>query len=472
MFRLSRDPIQLPQLSADAAGGFASFEGKVRDHADGRAVRSLEYEAFDDMAEREGGRLVQEAIDRFGLLAAECVHRVGHLQIGETAVAITVAAPHRREAFAACEFIVDELKKRVPIWKKEHYAEGESEWVGTQPVASADLYRRQTILKEVGEEGQARLGQSRVLVVGAGGLGCPALMYLAAAGVGTVGICDRDSVDPTNLHRQILFGAPDIHKPKAAAAAATLSRLYPNIRFPVHPERIDASNARELLAGYDLVLDCTDSFHAKFLLNDQCVQLGKTLILASIHQFEGQIQATVPGEGPCLRCLYPEAPTEGCVGTCAESGVLGVTAGLLGVMQATEAIKNLLGMESPLFDQTLLVDLKDWTTLRIRRNRNAECPACGNGTMEKPLEIDWTQARSMENVVWLDIREPFEVLVNKGPKDIDWVRFPMSKYTGEAPEGVLMVVCAHGARSARMAADLRQRGREAYSVAGGMALAR
>lgn len=469
MFSLSRDPILPPKIEADSAGGFVTFEGKVRDHADGRPVLRLEYEAFDEMAQKEGEALLREAIDRFGLKDAACIHRVGRLKIGESAVAISVAAAHRREAFAACEFIIDELKKRVPIWKKEHYADGESEWVGLQPPQQTDFFHRQIILKEVGEGGQQKLQQARILVVGAGGLGCPALLYLAAAGVGTLGICDGDNVASSNLHRQVLFGIPDLHKPKAQTAAATLSRLYPHLAFPIHPERISSFNAEPILGAYDLVLDCTDSFQAKFLLNDACVRLGKTLVQASIHQFEGQIQVIRPGVSACLRCIYPEAPTDGCVGTCAESGVLGVTAGLFGTMQAAEALKNLLGIDSPLQSDSLLVDLKDWSAIKLRRSRNPECPACGTGTMETPLEIDWAQARAMENVVWLDIREPFEVMINKGPKDIPWIRFPMSKFRGDAPEGTLLVVCAHGARSARMTAVLRDQGRQAFSVAGGMA---
>ena len=468
MFSLSREPIVLPTLQASRAGGFVSFEGKVRDHAEGRSVLSLEYEAFDEMALLEGESLLRDATERFGLHAARCIHRVGHLQIGETAVAITVAAAHRREAFAACEFIIDELKKRVPIWKKEHYADGASDWVGIQPQGSSDLYKRQTLLPEVGTNGQAALSTAKILVVGAGGLGCSALLYLAAAGVGTLGICDGDSVDPSNLHRQVLFGIPDLHKGKATTASATLSRMYPYLAFRVHSDRISSANAEDILTEYDLVLDCTDNFQAKFLLNDTCVRLAKPLVQASIHQWEGQIQMIVPG-GPCLRCLYPVAPTDGCVGTCAEAGVLGVTAGLFSIMQAAEALKYLLSVPSPLIEETLLVDLKDWSTMKVRRTREPGCPACGAGTMEQPLEIDWAQARAMDDAVWIDIREPFEVLIDKGPKDIPWVRMPMSKFKGEAPEGVLIVVCAHGSRSARMTEYLRERGREAYSLAGGMA---
>lgn len=468
MFALSNEPISATSLDAPSAGGFVTFEGKVRDHAEGNAVRSLEYEAFDEMAVKEGCKLLEEARERYSLLAVQCVHRTGHLAIGETAVVIGVAAAHRREAFAACEFIIDELKKRVPIWKKEHYESGSSDWIGLNPPTPSDLFKRQTILAEVGEAGQAKLAESRVLVVGAGGLGSAALMYLAAAGVGMLGICDGDAVDASNLHRQVLFGMPDIHKPKAETATATLSRMYPHIRFRAHPERATSQNVKELVESYDIVLDCTDNFYTKFLLNDHCIRSAVPLVLASIHQFEGQVELILPG-GPCLRCLYPVAPTDGCVGTCAEAGVLGVTAGLLSIMQATEALKYLLGLETPLADHNLLVDLKDWSLLKIRRTRDPGCPSCGTGTMEHPLEIDWTQAKQMEGAVWIDIREPFEVLIHKGPKDIDWVRMPMSKFNGEAPEGVLLVVCAHGARSAKMTAYLRERGREAYSVAGGMA---
>jgi adenylyltransferase/sulfurtransferase len=468
-FELAHDSITTPALNTTEAGGFVDFVGRVRRSSNGREVVALEYDAYPELAIKEGQTLLEEAQRRFGLLDAACVHRLGRVEVGEPAVAITVASPHRREAFAACEFIIDELKKRVPIWKKEHFADGASGWVGLNPPPAADLYRRQTVLPEVGKEGQQRLADSRLLVVGAGGLGCPALLYLAAAGVGCLGICDGDTVEATNLHRQVLFGNPEIGRPKAATASATLSRMYPHLQIITHPERLSASNADSIISGYDLVLDCTDSFQAKFLLNDRCISLGRPLIQASIHQFEGQIQVIVPGLSSCLRCLFPLAPHEGCVGTCAESGVIGFTAGLFGTMQAAEAVKLLLGMGRPLTEETLLVDLRDWSMVRVQRERNPGCPACGSGTMERPLEIDWQTARTLENAQWIDVREPDEVADDPGPEEIAWLRLPLSRFSADIPVGVVVVACAHGVRSARVADQLRKTGRQAYSLAGGIA---
>jgi len=465
-FSLSREPILAPVLSAADAGGFVDFVGRVRNSNEGKAVVGLEYEAYDELALSEGRALLEEAVRRFGLMDAACVHRLGPLKIGDAAVAISVAAPHRRQAFAACEYVIDQLKQRVPIWKKEHYAEGPSDWVGISPTPS-DLYRRQITLPEVGCAGQERLGSSKVLVVGAGGLGCPALLYLAAAGVGQVGICDGDKVDCSNLHREILFGLPEVGQAKAITASATLSRMYPHVKVVAHPVRLTHENADEILGGYNLVLDCTEGLRPKFLLNDRCVGLGIPFVQASIHQFEGQIQVVIPALTSCLRCLFPSPPTDGCVGNCAESGVLGFTAGLFGTMQAAEAVKLLLGIGRPLTEETLLVDLRDWSTIKVRRERDPGCPACGSGNMERPLEVEWREALAL-NANWIDVREPVEVAAEPGPTSVDWIRKPLSTFDGGLPAGTLVIACAHGVRSAGVAAMLRQQGREAYSLAGGI----
>ena len=243
-------------LCDPAAGGYASFEGWVRDHNDGRRVRRLEYEAFEALAIKEGSRIVQQAIEKFGVSRAACVHRVGDLAVGELAVWVGVSAAHRQEAFAACRYIIDEVKHRVPIWKKEHYEDGDSGWVNCERCAEVAVdhvhdggmphahdehqdtattgfahdYSRQVALPEVGQAGQQRIRNASVLVIGAGGLGVPALQYLAAAGVGRIGILDGDVVEASNLHRQPLYGVADIGRPKAVAAADRLRSLNRDVR--------------------------------------------------------------------------------------------------------------------------------------------------------------------------------------------------------------------------------------------------
>lgn len=467
MFRLTNEPITPPEFDEQSAGGFVSFEGKVRSHNEGRSVIRLEYEAFGPLAETEGSKLLEEATKMFGLLRAETIHRTGMLELGETAVWIGVAAPHRKEAFNACEYIIDELKKRVPIWKKEHYAEGDSGWIGiTEQNAVTERYRRQVNVPEMGEEGQRRLADARVLVVGAGGLGCAALPYLAAAGVGTIGVCDGDAVEESNLHRQILYGPADQGYGKARVATAALRRMNPSIKVCEHSERLSSSNVADLVRDYDLIIDGTDNFATKFLLNDACCAAGKPLIVASLHRFEGQLCVVVPGSnGGCLRCMWPEAPYDGCVGTCAEDGILGVVPGAFGVLQANEAIKLIIGMPSPLTDHLLLFDLRDYTTLQVSRTRRDSCPGCEGRQAENSIDLDWRTAQEL-NLAGIDIREPWE-----GPTPVHLRSVPMDSVRSElTPEMRVILVCQRGQRSSALARELRAEGySQVYSLLGGVA---
>lgn len=488
MFVLTRQPIVPPPLAAAGAGGFVSFDGKVRNEHQGRPVVALEYEAFDELAGAEGDRLLAEATARYGLLAAQCIHRVGRLAVGESAVWIGVAAPHRREAFEACEWLLDQLKRRVPIWKKEHFADGDSGWIGSDvtpgeaPVTAENYYGRQTCLREVGAAGQAKLAAARVLVVGAGGLGCAAIPYLAAAGVGTLGICDFDRVEASNLHRQVLYGARDVGRPKAALAARFAQRLNPLIAVRAHPERLTAANAAGLLGDYDLVLDCTDNFATKFLLNDTAVALAKPLVQASVYQLEGQLHVYAPAAaGGCLRCVWPETPPEGCVGTCAEAGVLGVVPGVFGALQAAEALKFLLGWGTLLSDGLLLLDLATLTTTRIRRVANPHCPTCGRaaGTPPPPapVELDaWAPGRDLAGWTVVDLREAHEARPEVALGTPAWRHHPLSRlddWLGTLDRGQpCLFVCARGVRSSQLVHRLRREGwTQAYSLAGGAALA-
>ncbi len=361
------------------AGGFVCFEGRVRNEHLGKDVVALEYEAHPEMAIAQGEQLLAEAIERFRLIDAVCVHRVGRLDVGELAVKIDVSAAHRREAFAGCEFIIDELKKRVPIWKKEHYADGNSGWIGIQeqPVTVDSVYDRQMRLPEVGVEGQNRLRQARVLVVGAGGLGCAAIPYLVAAGVGTVGICDGERVHVSNLHRQPMYGPGDIGLLKVDRVAVACGRLSPFVQVNAYPEQLTVENAEGMVKGYDIVIDGTDNFRTKFVLNRTCTSLGKPLIVAGIYKFDGQLLVIVPrGSGGCLRCVWPTEPTDGRIGTCADVGVLGFVPGLFGVQQAAEAIKLILGLPSAATSNVVVQNLLDGTQVLLPRAVSPDCPIC------------------------------------------------------------------------------------------------
>jgi len=497
-------------LGRAAAGGYASFEGWVRDHNDGRQVRHLEYEAYATLAVSEGERIVDEAVARFGVLAAACVHRVGDLALGDLAVWVGVSSVHRAEAFAACRYIIDEVKHRLPIWKKEHYTDGDSGWVNCEacanphaaqasapesshtigvhaghehamaPAAYVPDYSRQTVLPEVGASGQAKLAASSVLVVGAGGLGVPVLQYLAAAGVGRIGIADGDRIDASNLHRQPLYRVVDIGQSKAVVAARELAALNPTARLDVHASAIDADNVDRLVADYDLVVECTDNFRSKFRLNDAVVRHGKPCVSASIYQYEGQLQVYRPrADWPCMRCLWPDAPLDGVVGNCAAAGVLGPVPGALGAMQAMQALRILLDAADDDSPALVVFDLSTLTSRRVRTQRNPDCrhdaesPAPRVNT--RPLELEFetladARARGLELV---DVREAWERDEDSPGSRIEH-HLPLSEFMQGRVQwpgaGRYLIVCAHGVRSLALAERLRELGYdEVYSLRGGLA---
>lgn len=472
MFRIVREPIEAAPLADDRAGGYVTFEGRVRNHNEGQTVQALEYEAYDELAVAEGERILEEARRRFEILDATCIHRAGLLAIGDVAIRVEVSSAHRRAAFDACEYVVDEVKRRVPIWKKEHYVTGASGWINCHTEESradgeAAYYARQMRLPQVGPEGQGRLRAARVLMVGAGGLGSAALPYLAAAGVGTIGIADADVVDLSNLHRQTLYRVADVGRPKAEVAAERLRGLNPYIEVAVYDGRVVAANADELLAGYDVIVDGTDNFSTKFLLNDVAVRLGKPLVQASLYQAEGQMMVVAPG-GPCLRCLWPEAPEDGCVGNCAEVGVLGVVPGVFGALQATEALKLILGIESPARDRLVTYDLLGMTLGSLLRPKNPDCPAC-RGAVAESFEVD--PSSDLSGYRWIDVREDDERAAEPIPlaESRPMSSFDASDLTG----GPFLLVCARGARSARLVREMRAQGRvEFWSLPGGLPTAR
>ncbi len=242
--------------------------------------------------------------------------------------------------------------------------------------AQAARYARHFMLPEVGEAGQAKLLRSRVLLLGAGGLGSPAALYLAAAGVGTLGIVDDDVVDASNLQRQILHSTATVGLKKVDSAARTLTALNPDVTVERHPARLVATNIAEILSGYELVLDGSDNFAVRYLLNDAALAAGIPVVSASIYKFEGQVTVFSPPEGPCYRCLYPEPPPSGAVPSCAEGGVLGVLPGVLGCVQATEAVKLLLGIGRPLVGRLLQYDALEMQFREFAIPRDPRCRGC------------------------------------------------------------------------------------------------
>ena len=502
------------QLFDPTAGGYTSFEGWVRNHNEGLAVRHLEYEAFEPLAIKEGERIVAEAITRFGIEHAACVHRIGDLAIGDMAVWVGVSARHRAEAFAACRYIIDEVKHRVPIWKKEHYENGDSGWVNCERCAAPSVdhaghdhgprltpanaaalastharvgapipdYSRQMALKEVGAAGQAKLRASRVLVIGCGGLGVPVISYLTGAGIGRLSLVDGDRLEPSNLHRQTMYALADVGKLKAELAADRVRALNPDVDVRTYTTRLDALNAPDLITQHDLVIDCTDNFTTKFLLNDYCVQLGKPVVFASVYQYEGQLQIVRPGSA-CLRCVWPEATRDGIVGNCAEAGVLGPVPGIFGGLQAFEAMKLLLDLPGQLNDELLVLDLLTLSTSRVRTKRASSCPehaisrakaAQAAAVAQANLEMTFDTLDQAYDAGFdiVDIREPNELQETPTPTSHSR-NIPMAELLhGQppfAPARKTLLVCASGRRSLAATQELRERGvADIYSLRGGV----
>ena len=262
---------------------------------------------------------------------------------------------------------------------------------GGLSASQRNRYARHLILDGIGEAGQLRLLESSVLIVGAGGLGSPAALYLAAAGVGKIGLVDADVVEVSNLQRQILHNVDRLGRPKAMSAAETLDRINPECDIRVHETRLVSANALQIIEGYDIIIDATDNFPTRYLLNDASIITGKPVVHGSIFRFEGQASVFEPGNGPCYRCLFPEPPPPELAPNCAEAGVLGVLPGIIGSIQATEAIKLLVGYGEPLVGKLLTYDVLDHSMLTLRTARNAECAACGDGR-PAPTLVDYDES--------------------------------------------------------------------------------
>ncbi len=284
-------------------------------------------------------------------------------------------------------------------------------------------YSRHLILPDFGARGQKALKASRALVVGAGGLGSPAAMYLAAAGVGTLGLVDFDVVDLSNLQRQLLHGTPDVGRPKLESAADRLRALNPEVTLRLHPLRLSSENALSLFAQYDLVLDGTDTFATRYLINDACVLSGKPNVSASVFRFEGQLSVFCTRDGPCYRCLYPEPPPPGLSPSCGEGGVLGVVPGVVGTLQATEALKVLAGIGEPLIGRLLTFDALAMSFRQFKVKKDPGCPVCGTAPSLTAL-VDYEQFCGTRAPVKGSVREvtPRWLVDNRGSVQVLDVR--------------------------------------------------
>ncbi|HEY8154969.1 MAG TPA: molybdopterin-synthase adenylyltransferase MoeB [Myxococcota bacterium] len=362
--------------------------------------------------------------------------------------------------------------------------------------AQFDRYRRHLSLPEIGVEGQRRLLDAKVLLIGAGGLGCPLAQYLAAAGVGTLGLVDHDRVDVSNLQRQVLYATSDVGRPKVEVAAERIRAQNPDVRVVMHPVKLTSENALALLADWDVIVDGSDNFPTRYLVNDACVLLGKPNVHGSIFRFDGQASVFDSRTGPCYRCLYPEPPPPGAVPSCAEGGVLGVLPGLVALIQATETLKLLAGIGESLCGRLLQIDALGMEFREFRIQKDPKCPVCGEhptltelidyeGFCGMPTrtessvalrettvsELQAARARG-EELLLLDVREPSEHARAKieGAKlvPLGQLEARLAELEGWQKKRVV-IHCHHGGRSARACALLRGHGFERVeNLAGGI----
>ncbi len=353
-------------------------------------------------------------------------------------------------------------------------------------------YSRHLLLPEVGVEGQRKLKAARVLLVGAGGLGSPAALYLAAAGVGTLGIVDFDRVDVTNLHRQLLHGTHDVGRTKLASAIDRLRAVNPHVVVEPHELRLSAANALDLVGQYDLVVDGTDNFQTRYLVNDACVLTGRPNVYGSIFRFDGQVSVFCTADGPCYRCVYREPPPAGLVPTCSEGGVLGILPGIVGILQATEAIKLILGIGEPLIGRLNLVDSLGARQRSVKIRRDPTCPACGTRELQSLIDYDafcgigtpTAEAPVLEitprelaerldrrdDLLLLDVREPHEHAIARIPGAR---LIPLGTFA-EAIDALdrgrdIVIHCRSGVRSANAVRQLQAAGvTRVWNLAGGI----
>ena len=338
-------------------------------------------------------------------------------------------------------------------------------------------YSRHLVMPEVGPEGQQKLKRASVLVVGAGGLGSPVALYLAAAGVGRIGLVDFDAVDVSNLQRQVLHGTSDVGRPKLASAKERIAGINPFVQIDTHATRLTAENALELIRPYDLVVDGTDNFPTRYLVNDACVLLNKPNVYGSIFRFDGQASVFWAAKGPCYRCLFPEPPPPGSAPNCAEGGVLGILPGIVGTIQATEAIKLILGKGRPLVGRLLLVDALEMTFREMKLEKDPACPVCGHKpTITRLVALDAacdTPGPSAALTVTelkreLDRNPALLLLDVREPREWDLCRLPGAKLIplGDLPSRIdeldravpIVAYCHTGIRSAHAVQLLRQSG--------------
>lgn len=469
---MSRVTVQLPSALREQVGGTAELELDAASVADALHELARRYPRLRRHLFADGGAL-REHVNVF-------------VNSDDTR---TLDGPRTPLADDDVVAIVPSIAGGAPERAAAGSATGEPATGPAQPELSAEelaRYSRQLTLPELGRAGQEKLRRARVLIVGAGGLGSPAALYLGAAGVGTLGLVDFDDVDRTNLHRQVLYGESDVGRSKLDVAAERLAEINPHVHVVKHALRLTSENALDVLRDYDVVIDGSDNFPTRYLVNDACVLLGRPYVYGAILRFEGQASVFGAKGGPCYRCLFREPPPPGLVPSCAEAGVLGVLPGIIGSLQALEAIKLVTGVGEPLVGRLVILDTLGMRWREMRLRRNLECPVCGDEptlhelidyeefcglndnqrTEEAEPEISVRELRERledgrDEVLLLDVRQPHELEI-ANLNDRGAVLIPVSELPDRLDEldreRDIVVFCRSGSRSAMAVRFLRESG--------------
>lgn len=453
MFSISGNELDAQDLRAQLenveSGALVVFEGWVRDINQGRKVESLEYQIYHELALKEGARILKEAQEKFQLHGVSCVHREGHLKLGDIAIWIGAISKHRDDAFKATRYIIDEIKHRLPVWKKEHYEDKNSEWVFCKDHHHHAHFDEDTFYqKQEGLISQEKLKKARVLVVGAGGLGCPVLTSLTQAGVGHIRIVDFDKIDVSNIHRQFLYAPHLASEKKAIIAKKRCEELNPFIKVEASCTHFKEDHLNEI----SLVIDCTDNLHTKYMIHDLCFKKKIPLISASIFKYEGILRTFLPQSSfGCFRCFESQTPRDEFLGNCNDYGVLGASVNALGSLQASEAIQFISKGENTSLKESLYLNLSNFEQIKIKNKAKENCSTCQGRITRLDMSFVITKEQVGDGVL-VDIRELSDdevfLFKNKNEK--------------------VVLSCHRGNRSHHLVSELRRQGfSHFYSLQGG-----
>ena len=473
MFSISDQPIKPFGLGDSRAGGVAIFEGLVRNHNENKPVDGLEYEAYTELAEIEGNKIIEEAKQRFDIRDIKAVHRVGHLAIGDVAIRVEASAEHRQAAFEACEYAVEEIKHRVPIWKREAYSDGSGEWLKTESASQDDLTEAEQAfhcsqISHIQQEGQLKLKGAEVLVVGVGSLGCSAATNLARAGVGRIIIVDHAAIELEDLSLQTLFTTNDLGRRKPFVAAERIRQQNPWITVKAIEDKVTSNNANDLANGASIILDCSNDQETTLALNASAAALNIPLVHASSSGSQQNASSWTPNSD--TGCLYCQAQEPKQSSGCISNGTLG----MIGALQAWETLRVIIGEKGPLNHHRFVFNLSTLESELIPKRRLTDCPVCGSIESEimnptNPIPLLITSRADLAPWTVVDVRKP-ENIQSEPISEITTVSCPdrsiqkLEGYKGQK----LLAVCELGVSSLHFAEDLREQGHEgACALVGG-----